>query len=147
MPENRRRLRSYLLNPQYQLKFIFWLTIPGVCLIAVNALVFYYYVRENYAILVDLSPMTDAAKTQLYAELGSIIFKLVAFAVVFLFIVMFLGLILSHRTVGPLYRMKKICQAICVDDMAGAAIQLRPGDDFRDVADSFREAVAHLSKK
>jgi hypothetical protein len=147
MPENRRRLRSYLLNPRYQIKFIFWLTIPGMCLIAVNALVFYYYIRENYATLVDLSPMTDAARNQLYAELNAIVVKLTGFSIVFLAIVIVLGILLSHRTVGPLYRMKKICQAVVNDDMAGARIQLRPRDDFKDVAEALQGAISHLSKK
>lgn len=147
MPENRRRLRSYLLNPKYQIKFIFWLTIPGIFLIAVNALIFYYYTRENYAILVDLSPMTDAARNQLYSELHSIIFKLSAFSLVFLCVVIFLGLLLSHRTVGPLYRMKKVCQAVCADDMVGARIQLRPKDDFKDVAEALQVAITHLASK
>jgi hypothetical protein len=138
---------NYLLNPRYQLKFIFWLTIPGLCLIAVNALIFYYYVRENYSILVDLSPMTEAAKSQLYSELNSIIIKLVSFSAFFLAVVIFLGLVLSHRTVGPLYRLKRVCEAVCNDDIAGAEIQLRPKDDFKDVADSFRSVIAHLSKK
>jgi hypothetical protein len=135
------------LNPKYQIKFIFWLTIPGICLIAINALVFYYYVRENYAILVDLSPMTEAAKTQLYSELRDIVIKLAAFSTLFLGIVIVLGVLFSHRTVGPLYRIKKVCDAVCEDDMAGTQIQLRPLDDFKDVAEALRGAIAHLSKK
>lgn len=147
MADNRRRMSNLFLNPRYQLKFIFWLTVPGLCLIAVNALVFYYYVNESYSILVDLSPMTAAAKTQLNGELNSIIGKLAIFSAFFLCVVVVLGLVLSHRTVGPLYRLKQVCQAICRDDLAEAEIQLRPKDDFKDVADSFRQTIEHLSKK
>src|SRR5262249_37280276 len=74
---HQRKLKNLLINPKYQLKYTFWLTFTGVFLIALNATLFYHYISENYAILVDLSPMNDEAKKQLYTELREIIWRLV----------------------------------------------------------------------
>ena len=44
----------------------------GLALIAANSSIFISS-QKNYALLVDLSPMTDEAKMQLYSELNKIV--------------------------------------------------------------------------
>ncbi len=135
-----RSWKNILVNPAYQLKYIFWVSISGVCLVILNTSIFYFYIRENYSILVDLSPMTDDAKAQLYRELYVIVLKLGLVSVVFLFVACYLGLVFSHRTAGPMYHFKRIFLAI-KEGKEDARIHLRPKDDFQDVAQSFNEMM------
>src|SRR5690606_26143920 len=58
---NRRKLGNLLINPRFQLKYVFWIAGTGAALSAFNAIVFYRYVKENYDTLVQLAPMTDEA--------------------------------------------------------------------------------------
>jgi len=146
MFNKKRKLKNFLINPKYQFKYIFWISLTGFILIFVNAYVFYSYISENYAILVDLSPMTDEAKAQLYKELYEILIKLGVFSFLFLVCVFFMGIILSHRTAGPLFHFRSVFNKIKDGDLS-ARIHLRPKDDFRDVAHDFNAMMDSVCKK
>jgi methyl-accepting chemotaxis protein len=144
--QNRRKLKNYLINPTYQLKYVGWLALTGFVLFIFYALNIYFHIKENYSILVELSPMTADAKAQLYRELYALIFKLSCGSIVFVILVMGIGLVMSHRTAGPLYHFKRIFDAIREGNM-DARINLRPKDDFLDVAKSFNDMMDKISKK
>jgi methyl-accepting chemotaxis protein len=144
MSAKNRSIKNLLINPAYQLKYVFWVSTAGVTLIVANALIFYHYIRENYSILVELSPMDDAAKAQLYRELNEIIIKLGIFGLVFVLITAFIGIKMSHRTAGPMYHFKRIFGDIKNGKME-ARVRLRPDDDFKDVANAFNEMMDTVS--
>ena len=106
----------------------------------------YVHIKENYSILVDLSPMTNEAKKQLYFELNALVVKLSVGSVIFLCGVALIGLVMSHRAAGPLYHMKRVFEAIR-DGKHDARVRLRPKDDFLDVAASFNEMMDALTKQ
>ena len=68
-----RKIKNFLINPKYQLKYMLWVSATGTTLITLNASIFYYFIRENYKILIDLSPMEDDIKAQLYQELYQVL--------------------------------------------------------------------------
>lgn len=144
--KNRRKVRNLLLNPRFQGKYV--LLVGGAALLVsiVYAGIFYSYIKENYAILVELSPMTDAAKAQLYSELRQIVLLLGAGSLVFVSVVSWLALFFTHRSAGPLYQFKKVFEDIR-SGKVDARIHLRPWDDFQEVADSFNEMMESLDKK
>lgn len=141
--KNRRSAKKLLLNPAYQLKFVSLVIGTSLILAAANAGVFYHFIKENYAILVDLSPMTDDAKSQLYHELRQIMTLLTVVSVSFSAAVGVIALWLSHRTAGPLYRFQKIFQEI-QNGNREQRIHLRPGDDFQEVAHAFNQMMDRL---
>jgi methyl-accepting chemotaxis protein len=112
----------------------------GLVVAAANAIVFYVFTHENYSILVDLAPMSDEVKRQLYSELRSVVLYLGLFSVLFVGAVAILALVLSHRAAGPIYRFKKIFDDINSGNLK-ARVKLRPDDDFQDVAESFNRVM------
>jgi len=142
MKQNR-SLKNLIIDPTYQLKYIFWLTVPGILLVLLNASIFYYYIQENYAILVELSPISDEARGQLNTELRQIIFYLGAVSLLFITAVSGIGLIFSHRTAGPMFHMKRVFVRIRAGDKK-ARVRLRPTDDFKDVAKEFNSMMDKL---
>src|SRR3989338_7114157 len=72
-----RSMKNILINPAYQIRYSFWLTLTGLVLVVMNAVVFYLFTSENYQILVGLAPMTQKSKYQLYKDLHKIIGVLV----------------------------------------------------------------------
>lgn len=145
-PNSQRKLKNIFINPAYQLKYVFWTTATGLALIFINSAIFYMYIRENYKVLVDMSPMEDDAKAQLYSELHQILIVLGSFSILFLFMVAIFGIILSHRTAGPMFHFKKVFREI----RSGAhdsRIHLRPKDDFADVAQECNDMINYLQKK
>lgn len=141
--KSNRSVKNILINVRYQLKYIFWLSSTGLVLMLANSATFYFFVKENYALLVELSPMTDEAKQQLYSELYQIIGYLVAGNLFFLVLISLLGLVYSHRTAGPLYHFKRVFNDVKQGNK-NARVKLRPTDDFRDVADAFNEMMDSL---
>ncbi len=140
-----RQLKNLIINPKFQLRYTLWVTGTGLTLITVNAIVIYHYISENYLTLVDLSPMTDEAKAQLYSELHHFIYILGGISIAFIILVAFFGLIFSHRTAGPLFHMKRVFEEIRKGNK-NQRIRLRPKDEFRDVADSFNKMMDTLQK-
>ena len=144
--KHKRYLKNYIINPAYQLRYIFWLTSSGLFLVVLNAWIAYSYIKENYLTLVDLSPMTDEAKDQLYSELRHLVLAISSSSLLFLILISALGIMLSHRTAGPLYAFKRVFDEITKGDTR-KRLQLRPGDEFRDVADSFNKMMDSISPK
>lgn len=138
-----RKLKNILINPSYQIRYVFWLSLTGLSLIALNASIFYFKMKENYEVLVDLSPMTDDSKKQLYTELNHVVITLVISSIIFLLVVSIFGLIFSHRTAGPLYHFKRVFSEIKKGNRK-ARVKLRPNDDFSDVANEFNEMMDSL---
>lgn len=141
--KNQRKLGRILINPGFQIKYILWSAFMGICLSATSALVFFLYISENYALLVDLSPMTDEAKMLLETELQEIWIILLLASVGFVSLVAIWGLFISHRTAGPLYQFKQVFQSIHGGNTS-KRIRLRPNDDFQDVAQSFNEMMDRI---
>ncbi|MEO5971136.1 MAG: methyl-accepting chemotaxis protein [Bdellovibrionia bacterium] len=139
-----RKWRNILIDPGYQSRYLFWLSFTSLSLIFLYGGLTYHYISENYSILVDLSPMTDEAKIQLYKELREIIFKISGISFIFLIVTTFLGLIQSHRTAGALFHFRKVFEAIR-DGNRERRIRLRPKDEFQAAAKSFNEMMDVLT--
>jgi len=139
----KRNLKNLLINPRYQLRYVFWLTSSGFALVALNGVIAYSFIKENYLTLVDLSPMTDEAKTQLYSELKQLVIALGGLSVLFLVVISIMGIMMSHRTAGPMYHFKRVFEEIKSGNRK-QRVRLRTKDEFQDVAKSFNEMMDHL---
>jgi sensor histidine kinase YesM len=131
--DNRRSIKNFLINPEYQLRFILAIALPCLVLLGGNLLILYPHVREKYDLLTQLHP--ESAE-MLSEELRTVMWGLVLVSMIFLSGVTALAAIFSHRSAGPLYHFRKIFEQIRAGDHS-ARIRLRPRDDFREVAESF----------
>ncbi len=143
---NQRKIKNYWLNSKFQTRYLVSIIITGAFLVLVQSYLFYSFTNENYQLLVELSPMTDEAKAVLFSELKRITVYLVILSSLFILAMSLVGLVFSHRTVGPLYQFKKIFDQIR-NGKKDSRIQLRPNDDFQDVAQSFNEMMDSLNNK
>jgi len=141
--KRKREIKNFIINPGYQLRYIFWLTSSGFALVLLNAAIAYSYIRENYMTLVELSPMTEVARAQMFAELRQLILALSLTSLGFLFLITILGVILSHRTAGPLYHFARVFNEIR-SGKHQTRVKFRPNDEFHDVADEFNQMMDSL---
>jgi len=139
----KRSWKNYLIDPTFQLKYAFWISGTGVMIVGSIAALFYRYIRENYAILVELSPMTDELKIHMWAELDRIMIQLGLISAIFLVCVTLLGIVLSHKAAGAVYQFKKVFRQIA-DGQTDTRIRLRPGDDFQEAAQEFNRMMDRL---
>jgi methyl-accepting chemotaxis protein len=141
--ENQRQFKNFLISPRYQLKFMGLLVLSAGLLATLISVLSYVYLRENYEVLVKLSPITEDAKNLLYSELDQLMIRLGALTAGFLILISILGLILSHKSAGPLYHFRRIFQEI-EGGSRSARVYLRPGDDFQEVAVTFNSMMDRL---
>lgn len=141
MPVNKKRkLKQLIINPGFQFRYVFWLTTSGLALVAINALIAYSFIQENYMTLVELSPMTDETRTLMYTELKHLTLALSLTSFCFLVSIAVLGLILSHRTAGPLYHLNRVFEEVGRGNLKARA-KFRQNDEFQEVAESFNKMM------
>ncbi|MBU6154055.1 MAG: methyl-accepting chemotaxis protein [Bdellovibrionales bacterium] len=140
----KRKFNKLLINPGFQLRYVFWLTASGFVLVAINALIAFSFIRENYITLVELSPMTDETKALMHTELQNLILGLSVTSLCFLGLITFLGLVLSHRTAGPLYHLNRVFNEIQAGNRKARA-KFRQQDEFQEVAQSFNKMMDSIS--
>jgi hypothetical protein len=63
---------------------------------------------------------------------------------IFIITTALVALIFSHKTAGPLFQIKTVAQKIH-DGEKSSRIKLRPGDDFRDVAEHLNSAFEKMT--
>jgi len=146
MEKNNRKFKNLIINRDYQLRYTLFITFTGVCLVGMLGFISYSYLRENYMMLIELSPMTDAAREQLYGEMRDIILYLSIASLSFIAFVALTGLSMSHRVAGPMYHFHRIFSEI-KNGNKEARVHLRPTDEFREVAQTFNEMMDDLTKK
>lgn len=144
MSMKRRKVSNFIINPHYQWKYILGLLLSGGIMVVLLLGISYAYIRENYDILVDLSPMTEQTKALLYQELAKLVRILVVTAAFFLGLVFLAGVYFSHKAAGPLHNFKRVF----ADIKAGrkdTRVHLRPGDEFQEIAQEFNSMMDQLT--
>lgn len=145
-PKYKRHLKNYLINPKFQIRYVLFMVLSSICLVVIYSTLTYHYFRENYTLLVDLSPMTIEAKAVLYAELHAFIMQIGTISILFIIGIGFLGIIVSHKTAGAVFHFNKIFKSILGGNLR-ARVNLRPGDDFQEEAKNFNLMMDKITKQ
>ena len=66
--------------------------------------------------------------------------------VIFVFVLVFVTVFLSHRVAGPLVNLEKSLARVADGDLT-TRVQLRPRDELKNVRDSFNLALSSLHRK
>ena len=104
----------------------------------------YYFVRENYTILVQYGGLEKDVIQTLYGELNILIAGIIGAFILFFVGTALIGIIFSHRIAGPIYAIKRTVR----DVLAGRDVELqfRNRDEFKELVDSFNEMVRQLRR-
>lgn len=140
MNKKQRKISNLLVNPQFQMRYIFWITGTGFVLVSALNFVFYSFIKENYLSLVELSPMSDEVKKQLFTELNQLVIIIIIFSILFLIFASFVGLVFSHKAAGPIYHIQRVIKEISSGHL-NARVHLRPQDEFQETAQDFNNLM------
>lgn len=141
MSPKRVKRRQYIVDPSFQYRLISRLAVLAGLLITMSLsfLTLTYYLYGDIRIaLVQPDPFgvakgIDTAVTEttllslLWPVLGSCL-------LVTLCVMLFVGLLISHRMAGPVYRMRRALDEMSAGNLSGK-IHLRKKDDFKHLAD------------
>jgi len=117
--------KSYWINPKFQLKYCFILMLCGLGLTLILGTYSYTYLR------VALNETQGIGGIQTASFLGPFVMTFTVVSLTFCVVLFVVGLILSHRTVGPLYAFERF-----LNDYIGgkpAHLKLRTGDEFKEL--------------
>ncbi|MFH1263809.1 MAG: hypothetical protein V1495_10265 [Pseudomonadota bacterium] len=141
----RRKFYLYpFLNRKLQFSFAALLAVIGLGNAIYLLLLFYFYARETFDLLVPYIPEYIAVDP-IFAHHTRIFLRTVGFILIPETVLLVLwGLFFAHRIAGPLYKIDRTFREIS-GGKEPKPIHLRDGDMLLDVADQANLAIAGLS--
>lgn len=140
--KQKRSFKNILINPRYQLKYAsIMVATATVTTILVFGIVF-YSAKSNYDFLSTLGSAGEVVNSQLRVHLMHMLKLLAIVGVLFVASLFVFGIVISHKTAGPLYQYKKVLEGILSGKQS--RLSTRKGDDFKDVAVLFNQVLDQL---
>ena len=143
-PINRRKI--YLLNPRFQWRFIGFMaavSLLAISILFVSNVLFFRNMKQD-ALAVGLAP--DNPYFDFLAEQKSSLSLLYFGVSAVAFVLMVgLGVLYSHRIVGPLHHLNTRMKEIA-DGAEPTPVNFRQTDQFQELASNFNAMIARLKK-
>tara|TARA_Y100000590_G_scaffold470538_1_gene666152 strand:- start:5792 stop:6283 length:492 start_codon:yes stop_codon:yes gene_type:complete len=136
--------KIWFINPRFQLKFTFY-----ICTwILVLSLVYPVIIYELFDHFMEFSGLLTVGVTpeQIAEMRNDLLSSLIWIQFAYLSIVFAMGIFLSHRIAGPLYRLKMYFSQLKQGDLQ-SRLSFRKRDHFQDVALAYNEMLAGLNAK
>lgn len=140
---HKRRIRSFMINPRYQLKCASLTAATGALLVTATVAILFVFIRENFIIWAGMTQMSDDLQLRLNTELRHVIWGISWIALVWIALICLFSVVLTHRTAGPLYHFQRVFDEIRAGKF-DTRIRLRPHDEFHEVAQSFNSMMETL---
>jgi hypothetical protein len=142
--KSQRRMKNYLLNLRYQLKFT--LTIVGISAALTGGLGYFVISKAHEASrLVEVRALdpTDDVAQQLVAQFARndriLTLVLIGFGLLLSLILTAYGIVLTHKVAGPLFKVTTYLDRIR-EGRLGTVYNLRKGDELVDFFEHFKHA-------
>lgn len=152
-PQAKRRLRNYLLVPSFQLKYTSMVVGVTVVVASVLGILAYNYSTGQTQILaaqkleakgsaVDERFMNDLEEYGRQAD-REVAIKIAGGVALLTFVLGFTGIMVTHRLVGPAYRLKQLLREVR-DGHLRVDGRLRKHDELQDLFIAFQDMVLSL---
>ena len=142
---NRRKTENYLPEPRFQLRFIRFLMIGSFIQIALVCAILYFFLSENYRILVNYAGLEPEITSLLYRELRTLMGVLISVFIFFLLGIGIWGTLYSHHIGGVITALKRTIARINAGE--DAVLTLRKNDEFQEVVDMFNLMVRNMKER
>jgi nitrogen fixation/metabolism regulation signal transduction histidine kinase len=139
-----RRIR-YIINKRYQYGMLVLLVAVVFVVIFLSILATHYFVISSIVNVAYQTGQMPTGKELLAASIRPVTIIVPIIFVVLAFIVIYV-IYLSHRTAGPLYKLKEAMDRVGEGDLS-IKLKFRKHDEIHDVAESFNRMVENLRKK
>lgn len=149
--KGQRKLRNYLLDRRFQLKYTSMVVVVTVAVASVLGVAAYRFSQQQSDVLAaqiaatpDLDPET-AADLERFARQEDVKVRNAIIAGVLLLTVALgiTGILVTHRVVGPAYRMRRLFEGIGAGKLQ-ITTGIRKGDELQELYRSFADMVESL---
>lgn len=149
---SQRKLRNYLINKRFQLKYTFMITSLSALLVVILGIPLYQTVSDASDQLAAcvLSDDTYASDTQvtllkksLEAEKHKTVYILGGFLLLLLTGLTLSGIFITHKVAGPMYKIRKLLGSVEGNNLQLEG-SLRKGDELLELFESFNDMINRL---
>ena len=136
--------RNLLINPKFQLRFVFENLITAMVVVGVFYAANFYFFWEIARNAKAAGLPADHIFFEFIDSQNSLMTNIFFVAAIFLVLLIAIrGILLSHRIAGPLYRLNKHMRQIA-DGQTKDAVHFRKKDFFAELADSYNDQLNYL---
>ena len=140
---NRRQLKNFLIMPKVQLKYAIVASAIIFCLTLVYCLIFYKLINENYSLFLQLMDFSAEIEAQLVKEFRYSILMMILISFTMIIGVSFLVIYISHRLVGPIYKLNMFFNEMIKSDQQ-KLFKTRQGDEFKELEGSVNNFIQNI---
>lgn len=141
-----RTLDGLLIDRGLQLRFAAVIAGSGLGVSLIFTAVTRTLLLDKYSMLIQLSAMSESAKELMDSEISGLWSYMVVTSVAFAILCFGWGIYYSHRLAGPIFRIRKVINEYH-NGNPNLRIQLRPKDDFHELAKDVNELLDLAEKQ
>lgn len=144
--KHQRSMKNILLRPEFQLKYSFYFV--GMTLVTMGAvfLLFLLSLEDMIATLAVVYRIEPEVIGAIQQSLKTATFTTIVVGALFGLISVSLGIILTHRLIGPMVPIRRLIQQL-TEGQYGVQGRLRTKDDYQDVMSDLNKLSESLSKR
>jgi methyl-accepting chemotaxis protein len=141
------RRKKFLINPRFQLTFIYYMTAISGIAITVLYLSNSYFFWRFQKMGVDLGIPQASAFFQFLAKQRVLMNHItVVTSIILLILILVVGILFSHRISGPIHRLETHMRKIA-DGTGHDHVRFRKSDYFPELAEAFNLAIDKVTRK
>ena len=142
-PVYKRRVKNYLLDVGLQLRYTATIVIVAVVLTVILGFRIYSATQDTSKVILYTSLVDPATSQQLGSQFAendrNVLLGIIGFGVVLVLSIGGVGILLTHKVAGPLYKISSFFGRIRDNRLGPAPNKLRKGDELQDFYLSFRD--------
>ena len=143
--ESANRRKKYLINPKFQLSFVFMCLLPATVTIVTFFSFIQYYFFKLFMEGKELGLPLDHPYFMLLSDQRILLAKIFVFFMILVTILYLVwGIWISHKIAGPIYRLEKYLKSLT--DIPESDLKFREGDYFLEIPESFNEWLRKIRK-
>lgn len=142
------RRRQYLINWDFQLRYVGFLIGVACLLTLVFIVAAKYYIHLNFTALLESGLVTSALTQEfLTIEKNFLNQNLVSLFLAIIGVLTVTGIILTHRIAGPLFALKRKMNDLIDHGISDEPFHVRRSDEFQDLVETFNKLTSSFKKQ
>jgi hypothetical protein len=142
-PAYKRKVKNYLLDVGLQLRYTATIVVIAVVLTAILGHRIYQATQDTSKVILWTGLVDPATAQELQSQFAqsdrTVMFGIIGFAIILVLSISGVGILLTHKVAGPLYKISSFFGRIRDNRLGPAPAKLRKGDELQDFYLSFRE--------
>ncbi len=136
----KRKIRNYLISKNLQLRITLKFVIPAICFSVLSGLSVFFTLWPTIA---EHTP--EAGEIEQYFRI-TILYMLALNSFGIVWVITALGIIITHRVAGPVYRMQQQLERVLQGEKIGP-IRLRRGDECQELAETINQVLEQKNQE